>query len=1163
MLVVLTFTSLLTVVLVLALVHSTKTVDIVASNEGRQAASNLADLAWHSLVRNLQAEIRAGSQSTERQGEPADEVSVESDAGELKFRFYYPATAANAVPCPTRPGPPANLLKWSSRNSVFFGEWSGAVFPYKDRFPPAKQAAPVSTLDPSLNGVKISPRRWNLPLLLPKKEKGQTDVFPDLKEVPDWVLVSASGALPRSLDNLETDPVVGRYAYMIYNEGGLLDVNTAGVPSTVASSTDPVRALKGGVRLADLTPIMEAAGFKGGEPQDFSDSLTQWRDASRGADPSAYREDLRAHPVSSAGRAVPAHWCGYPDCNRCKIFVPGSAVNPKPKRVFNGREALIQRVLSQGTGSLAARQNLLQYLGTFNRCLEQPSLSLSRPTGLGNTPDRIKSVEEGGNNEFDWDGRQPSSARQLNPPFLHVRVKHGFHRADGTWAVPGEPLVKRRFSLARLSRLDVLEVDELKNFFGFERSAKGGWDYVNMVSQGNGRGRILTLAEVADLQEAREPNFIELLKAAIYAGALAGGLPENVAAREEWERSLDCAVIQIAANLMDQYDADSYPTRIGMEVNSEIKDFWGVEALPYLHGVQSHLTVIKDSVPVLSTEPPFARVGISSPISAGTVLFWQTVALWNPHTNSTLEDVKRGERVPDVILPQEFKVVVSSDLKFRIQPRQEAPMEDTAPPRVAVPATDSSAARTFDYTGSLSGGTLNLSFKWPHASWPTRTQDLYLFENPVWLPESGDKRLALQPEESPENLVSTSGLPAPGLGVALLPRIFKAQVAGSFSSPAPRAYAVLASVYTVSPEPTLTYRLQYRHPVLGHWVDYDEKHCKVPSELRIDAVNWSDLRVSDKHSASLFPDPRTERWGSVSVPRGTEFQFDYTNLPSPLMAPDADGIYRSPYPPSSGVGEGLTRPCVLNRPFRSVGEMAYAFAGVPWRHLDFGNPESGFAGLLDVFCAAEIDDLFPFNSYSASGLFEDLDPLKSGRVDLNTRQVPVLKALLSGAAAFGDVAPSGPIPSSKLLSDDMVQRMADKLVLRTGDPVATRGALAAPLRNVSELVGFWSPRSASSGSNLGSELYDGFSKDMQELTSGTPGGAQIRESAIRALADAGQTRVWNVLIDVIVQSGRYPRGLKPLLQQFMVTGEARLWVHVALDRLTGEVLDVQVEHPSE
>jgi hypothetical protein len=63
---------------------------------------------------------------------------------------------------------------------------------------------------------------------------------------------------------------------------------------------------------------------------------------------------------------------------------------------------------------------------------------------------------------------------------------------------------------------------------------------------------------------------------------------------------------------------------------------------------------------------------------------------------------------------------------------------------------------------------------------------------------------------------------------------------------------------------------------------------------------------------------------------------------------------------------------------------------------------------------------------------------------------------------------------------------------------------------------------------------------------------------VRAFSNACQTRTWNLMIDLIAQSGRYPPNATNL-SQFVVEGEKRYWLHVAIDRFTGEVIDRQLE----
>jgi hypothetical protein len=48
----------------------------------------------------------------------------------------------------------------------------------------------------------------------------------------------------------------------------------------------------------------------------------------------------------------------------------------------------------------------------------------------------------------------------------------------------------------------------------------------------------------------------------------------------------------------------------------------------------------------------------------------------------------------------------------------------------------------------------------------------------------------------------------------------------------------------------------------------------------------------------------------------------------------------------------------------------------------------------------------------------------------------------------------------------------------------------------------------------------------------------------------GQTRTWNLFIDVIAQTGKYAPGTTDITQanKFTVEGEKRYWLHIALGR---------------
>jgi hypothetical protein len=248
--------------------------------------------------------------------------------------------------------------------------------------------------------------------------------------------------------------------------------------------------------------------------------------------------------------------------------------------------------------------------------------------------------------------------------------------------------------------------------------------------------------------------------------------------------------------------------------------------------------------------------------------------------------------------------------------------------------------------------------------------------------------------------------------------------------------------------------------------------------------------------------------------------------------------------PTAVTNQSQSRPWILHRPFRSVAELGYVFSGTPWKNLDFFTPESGDGGLLDVFC---------INDSSTPG------QLVAGKVNLNTAQQPVLKALLAGAYR-DEQSPTSTVLDASI--GGLCDTIATSLVSRTS---ATTTGTGGKLTNLGDLVGRWITGSATAAPIDGSKSYDGFTADLSTILSNTYGAntsmtniQRFREAAIRPLAAAGSTRVWNLMIDLIAQTGRYPQGTSNLAS-FMVEGEQRYWVHIAIDRFTGKVLDKQVE----
>jgi hypothetical protein len=1075
-LLILVLAALLSATVVAFLSLSSKRLALGSSDEAGKQAAALALLAQTQLIGNFKNEMLAGFAHPLDPSRP-EFLSVNGPAGPLNL--LYPASPWAAVPARIEKPAPPNLVKWSTREAPFYKERVQGSYPWQSRFSPAPPASPVSTLERSANGKFIPLKRWNATWLLPKRSQASTDPTPGSFPVPDWICLNARGEPRNSLLTQREDPIVGRYAYLVFEEGGLLDACVAGFDSRL----DPaVVAAKGSARQADLRPLFEAGGLSSADATACNDAFVQWRDPAFFANPdSTYSNALRSLALPVPGSLFPGN------------------------RALVSRQELIRLMVDRLPGRLAARQNTLQYLGTFSRSLAQPNLAPGWP---GKTP-RILPSADGGNDGAGWNERYLNPVQHLNPPFAMVRVKAPFTRADGRPALVGEPLVKKRFSLTQLGLLDkdgtAAVGSQIERLFGFSRAqSEEPWLYRV------GQRRILTLNEVADLagNAAREPDFVELLKAALLAGALA---KNSGVASLPADDSLDEAVLQIAASIIDQADGDAFPTRVKFDERKEARGFSGIENLPYLAGVSTRVNVVREALPQKllrsadgTPAPYYSKTPATDP---GEVVMWQAFQFWNPHELSGV--MLAQER------PVEFRITTEATDGFGLQLVQKAP----------IPL----------HSGALLSGVASKPESEPRIFGEQLRFDLPLsavaaFYAPQWLlsaarPEGLNARLGDGNFLPPTGLPDVTNQTVFGVGLARGTQVFQ-------TSTPPDVYTVLPSVFLPKPAPQLFYRLEYNLHKPGTpplWISYDEKL----------GVPLGGVAAGGDAPFECWPDPRTARFGAFGSAQGqVEMQvrerFFQNTGEFPGDYPDADGVRRRGSGASCNATSPLTvgaRPRVLDRPFRSVGELAFVFAGTPWRQLDFATPESGFSGLLEVFCVGE-------NS--------DPGALEAGRVNLNTRQAPVLQAVLAGADLGVDASAPVALPSTGAFS---AQSLAEALVARTSS--FTPGA--GPLQSLSDLV----------GRRGGDGKYSGVASDLQALFAKAPnGGTSVERHAIaRTLAACGDTRVWNLLFDIIAQTGRFPPGSEKQgdLRNFVVEAEHRIWVHIALDRLTGEVLDLQTE----
>ena len=292
--------------------------------------------------------------------------------------------------------------------------------------------------------------------------------------------------------------MIGRYAYAIYDEGALLDINVAGYPfNTTAAQAGG----KGSLAFADLRVI--------GLPNDPSDDPKQidrivgWRNyATAKPSPVAVTGKIAKFKFDAAAatdycNAVLSNTTGF-------LKVSGSvASDGQTDQAFLSRQELLEFRSSSGFS-----QEVLQYLGTFSRAVTAPSAFGAVRFSTGGT------------------------------------LRH--YHDDGTFSkrsvAAGDPLLQSRFSLGKLAGVTssgTLAMNQ--SCFGHQwNNDQIRWDYVG--STGNTlQSAIKTPGEIASEPAPREPNFFELLKAGIGGGSL-GDYPQNP----------DFQIIQIGANIIEQ-----------------------------------------------------------------------------------------------------------------------------------------------------------------------------------------------------------------------------------------------------------------------------------------------------------------------------------------------------------------------------------------------------------------------------------------------------------------------------------------------------------------------------------------------------------------------------------------------------------------------------------
>ncbi len=274
--------------------------------------------------------------------------------------------------------------------------------------------------------------------------------------------------------------------------------------------------------------------------------------------------------------------------------------------------------------------------------------------------------------------------------------------------------------------------------------------------------------------------------------------------------------------------------------------------------------------------------------------------------------------------------------------------------------------------------------------------------------------------------------------------------------------------------------------------------------------------IIDQYDDGTSADPTTSTTSTIIEYAGGNWSVGMENADPARASPSPQP---SPFPPPTGMAP-TPRPFVdnytmLNRPFRSVGELGYAM-----------RPEiSPAPKTINFFTSTSLDcpllDLFTYNTAA----------VRAGTTSLNTANPAVIAGILKNATTAEDGS-SSPVTLAQA-NNAAAQPTPSATSGIIGNPAL--GTLVQPALGKSDI----SRLVQAAGNSIGS---------LEEQ----------KETIARALSETTQARSWGLFIDVIAQSGRYPPNASNLAS-FVVEGEKRYWLHVAIDRYTGQIIDQQLE----
>jgi Tfp pilus assembly protein PilV len=987
-----------------------------------------------------------------------------------------------------------------------------------------------------------------------------------MADLPTWVYLTRNGAASNSLTAADgrnpasTNFVTGRFSFTVYNTGGLLNANVAGYSATLVAATNASLRSKSSLAYADLTAL--------GIGQEKINAFVAWRNARTGTNAAAFEQ----WASGIAGTNTP-------DREALRAAASGYTETVIGDNAFVSRRDLVRYLETHGFPTNAAAS-----FSHTSRALDAPSWGPSNVSGA--------------NSEYGDEANDDDSINRFIPGVKAYNGTMRLYADDGTFeeveVTENEPLVQTRFSLAKLAWLGhngpnsaafnssltpAQRERAIRDCFGLTwHNSSGGtssdarWNY----NHGNAND-IMILSEVRD--EERAPDFFELLKAGILEGSV-GGEPGVVATDvasnnaadttgpagrdfDAYSADQDRHILQLGANIIDQADADNYPTAIHMNLinkfNGSEREFYntvfGLENLPMLQRMGMINSMMGEHR--LNSAPP------ATPYPSGPMGVWLQPEVWSPNERSSAGSSPADSKHPT---PSALRLVTYGRVYLWNVTEDPSQNETSTPIDFGTDFLNPSLEGTVGFKNPAPNSTMPQNFfsnpvrlrgfekatggtaiyKYDDATSPSGPNNRYP-SGINWVSQSLNNNQFLgvffgQVERDPQNFpqYEIRALIDGNLTFVLeyfdgatwrpynaLSRIKTLHENGGGSGSRQGSSAWLSAVGPTDPRtqrfsgsagrvaagnnirwnpdesarPVRTSTVSTgntpgRNPIMAAWPRSSSGFTHTPVSglyyLFDDwAMNLDTAAAGNPVSAFRYEDP-----DAITRP-GDSSRADYDT---------GDGVmlYQEAELPSTSQRR---RPIILNRPFRSVGELSYVFRDQPFKTLDFWSEKSADAGLLDLFAV----------SASATGV-------TAAQINPNAATPAVLTALLSGAGKQA--------ATDATLDADAVSRVAEAVT--SAGTQANRSAL---------------------GDRLGTTIHTALTN--------APANGEFRnktygEAPVRTLASVTTTRAWNFLIDVVAQSGRLAANAGGL-QDFLVEGERRYWLHVAIDRHTGEILDQQLE----